>query len=720
MSEDVVESVVVESQPRFRFRWRYAALAFILLLAAFLRFWQLDSLPPGLYHDEAYNGLDALSLLNGETFPIFYEGWELYAADAHKDRPVEESQRPIFFEGNFGREPLHIYLMALSISVFGPTPFAIRFVPAAAGVAAVFMTYLAAGILLGRGQREGVGDRYRGWMPLFAAFMMAVFYPAVTFSRFGIRAMLFVPISTAVVYFFWRGIRTVDQKLRDDSDQPFTSFNVQLGTFTPGWFILAGFFLGLGLYTYAAARIFPLLFVAFVILWFWRDRQAMRHQWGNIAVMALMAFFVALPLLLYFLRYPYFFIFRSRYVANRGAGTYPGQPWLTWFNNIRRVALGLVWEGEMHLRHNLPGRPFLDPVQSFFTTLGFIHIIQQRLRRHHVFLALWFLIMLLPSLLSGDAPHFGRMIGAAPPAAMLAALGADWLARTIGGRLSRQGNVEQELLNTYSRRFGIGFWVLIPLFLISCAITVRDYFQQYANHPDLAAAFYVSDWELGQYAAALPADTVAYLAPTQEQMATIYFALGGEIARLRSFYSPNNTLVPLGNPGQETAYLIRPLAAPTLARLAAVFPQNAIEQTDQDFTALLVGADAPWLLPQRESDASWGGAISLLGWSAQQVGGQLNITMYWWANVKMVRSYTAFVHLLDGEGNLVTQWDRLPEGYPTIDWQPQERVVDTYTLDLPPDLPPGEYFIQSGFYHLPSDERLGEPAFLGGVALVRP
>ena len=44
-------------------------LLVILALAAFLRLWQLDSFPPGLYHDEAYNGLDALSLLQGKTFP---------------------------------------------------------------------------------------------------------------------------------------------------------------------------------------------------------------------------------------------------------------------------------------------------------------------------------------------------------------------------------------------------------------------------------------------------------------------------------------------------------------------------------------------------------------------------------------------------------------------------------------------------------------------------
>jgi 4-amino-4-deoxy-L-arabinose transferase-like glycosyltransferase len=319
MTEELVQPDEGGRLSRLRFRRRYAALAGILLVAVFMRFWQLDSLPPGLYHDEAYNGLDALSLLNSETFPIFYEGWELYAEDAHRDRPVEETQDPIFFEGNFGREPLHIYLMALSIAIFGPTPFAIRAVPAAAGVLAVLTTFLAADILLGRGQREGMRDRYRAWIPLFSAFIMAIFYPAVSFSRFGIRAMLFVPISTAAVYSLGRGVRAVDENLRDDSDTPFTSFDVRLGTFKPGWFIAAGFFLGLGLYTYAAARIFPFLFVAFVVMWFWRDRQVLRAHWGNMTVMVVTGFLVALPLLLFFLRYPYFLVFRSRFVANRGS-----------------------------------------------------------------------------------------------------------------------------------------------------------------------------------------------------------------------------------------------------------------------------------------------------------------------------------------------------------------------------------------------------------------
>jgi 4-amino-4-deoxy-L-arabinose transferase-like glycosyltransferase len=139
--------------------WTAVFLLLILALAAFLRLWQLDTLPPGLYHDEAYNGLDALSLVQGKTFPQFYEGWELYAQDAHGDKPPEPTRFPIFFEGNYGREPLHVYLMALSIWLFGATPFAIRFVPAISGVLAVLLTYFAAKELLDVREKPGETDQ---------------------------------------------------------------------------------------------------------------------------------------------------------------------------------------------------------------------------------------------------------------------------------------------------------------------------------------------------------------------------------------------------------------------------------------------------------------------------------------------------------------------------------------------------------------------------------
>ena len=315
------------------FTWspRYFLLLAILL-AACLRLWRFSELPPGLYHDEAYNGLDALSLVQGKSFPQFYEGWELYAQDAHGDHPPAPTRWPVFFEGNYGREPLHVYLMALSIWLFGATPQAIRLVPALAGILAVLTTYLAAKELLA-GEDNAPFLRHA---PLLAAFSLAILYPAVHFSRFGIRPMLFVPVETLTVYFFWRGMNRAERAAPS--------------------FLWAGFFLGVGIYTYAVARLFPLLFVAFVPLWFWQDRAALARHGRHVALMAGASLVTALPLLLFFARYPYFFVFRLAYVANKGLGAVEGRPWLTWLNNVWRVIGGLFWQGESHLRHNLPGR----------------------------------------------------------------------------------------------------------------------------------------------------------------------------------------------------------------------------------------------------------------------------------------------------------------------------------------------------------------------------
>jgi hypothetical protein len=83
----------------------------------------------------------------------------------------------------------------------------------------------------------------------------------------------------------------------------------------------------------------------------------------------------------------------------------------------------------------------------------------------------------------------------------------------------------------------------------------------------------------------------------------------------------------------------------------------------------------------------------------------------------MERSYTAYLHLLTPEGELVAQLDRLPDGYPTSDWHPGEVIIDSYAIQLPADVGPGKYFLQSGFYYLPAQERLGEPALIGEIEL---
>ena len=117
------------------------------------------------------------------------------------------------------------------------------------------------------------------------------------------------------------------------------------------------------------------------------------------------------------------------------------------------------------------------------------------------------------------------------------------------------------------------------------------------------------------------------------------------------------------------------------------------------------------------SDLSWGGAIALQDWQAESSGDLLKVTLTWQAIVEMARDYTVYVHVLAQDGSLIAQSDRLPDGYPTGDWQPNEVVTDVFEVALPENLQSGRYRLQSGFYYLPTLERLGEPLVLGEIEI---
>ncbi|MEM7334635.1 MAG: hypothetical protein AAF490_21345 [Chloroflexota bacterium] len=730
-------------------------LVVAVLLAAFFRFWQLNTLPPGLYHDEAYNGLDALSLTEGATFPIFYEGWELYSQDAHAERAPTETRFPVFFEGNYGREPLHVYLMALSISLFGVTPFAVRAVPAISGVIAVITTYFAASVLLREGNRarsDGGKDTlsphrrvalslYRlYYAPAFAALALAILFPAIHFSRFGIRAMVFVPIETLTVALFWLGIDTL--QARSEGTLPSQSPNSTISQSFPRriarspafYFITAGFFLGLGIYTYAAARLFPLLFILFIPLWLWHSKR-WQSYWKYAAMMAGMSILTALPLLLFFYRYPYFFIFRIAFVSNKGTGTVDGRPLLTWFFNIGRVIRGLFWQGENHLRHNLPGRPYLDVIQSGLFGLGVGAYFYRWYRIRPIFLGLWLGVMLLPSILSGDAPHFGRLTGAAPVVAILVGIGAAWVVGIRDWRLGARGwglgtggrgletgdrststqsanKTQNSSLNYQHPITNVQLLtIILLLFLASSFITYRDYFNRYANHPELETDFYLADWELGQYGAQQDDETVLYLTPTQEEMATIYFGLA-DPERIQS-YAGGEGLVPLGRPDETAVYFIRPIGDNKALTQLNDLSQTPVEWVELENVWAVNGQFSPdSFRGYQASDHLWDDKIRLTQFNVNQSDTQISVSLLWETVSEMERPYTAFVHLLDADGNVAAQLDRPPAGYPTTDWLVNEGIHDVYTVNLPPDLLAGTYQLQTGFYYLPTLELLGTPVQL--------
>src|SRR5450759_2576515 len=99
-------------------RWRdWLPLFIILIVGAALRFYRIGELPPGLYRDEAFYGLDALGVLRGHP--------------------------AIFFAANNGREGLFMYLLALGIAFLGRTPLALRIVSASIGTLTLVAIYAA-------------------------------------------------------------------------------------------------------------------------------------------------------------------------------------------------------------------------------------------------------------------------------------------------------------------------------------------------------------------------------------------------------------------------------------------------------------------------------------------------------------------------------------------------------------------------------------------------
>lgn len=83
-----------------------------------------------------------------------------------------------------------------------------------------------------------------------------------------------------------------------------------------------------------------------------------------------------------------------------------------------------------------------------------------------------------------------------------------------------------------------------------------------------------------------------------------------------------------------------------------------------------------------------------------QAGQPLTVTLEWYALSEPSTSYKVFVQMLDEQGKLVAQRDNIPcmGACPTSAWIKGEYIQDSYQLDLPANLPAGNYRIIFGMY----------------------
>jgi 4-amino-4-deoxy-L-arabinose transferase-like glycosyltransferase len=152
--------------------------AAILILATVLRFYKLDKVPPSLNWDEIAAGYNAYTIAN-------------WGADEYGNK------FPIVFK-NFGddKHPVHIYITALVVKIFGLSDFSTRASSAAVGVLSVFAIYFLAKELF---KSETAG--------LLSALFLTVSPYAIHFSRGLWEANFALFFFTAGLASFFIGIR---------------------------------------------------------------------------------------------------------------------------------------------------------------------------------------------------------------------------------------------------------------------------------------------------------------------------------------------------------------------------------------------------------------------------------------------------------------------------------------------------------------------------------
>ncbi|MDX1416006.1 MAG: hypothetical protein R3293_17550 [Candidatus Promineifilaceae bacterium] len=132
--------------------------------------------------------------------------------------------------------------------------------------------------------------------------------------------------------------------------------------------------------------------------------------------------------------------------------------------------------------------------------------------------------------------------------------------------------------------------------------------------------------------------------------------------------------------------------------------------------AVIVVAEPPAMLdvsPTDQLDLHFQDeTFSLAGFNlaAKQLrpGDNLAVTLFWQAQTPARRPYTVFNHLLDNEGNLITQQDNWPVNgsWPPTCWRDYGVIVDSYALTLPQDIPAGQYKLITGMYDARTGARL--------------
>ena len=637
-----------------RFR-HYLPIILILLVALFARAYNLATVPPGLDGDEMFNGWDASRAL--------------------KEKPT------VYFPANFGREPLHIYLMALTTRVLETTAWTLRLPMVLNGVVGIALTYALATRFFNRR------------VALLTSALIALSLWPLRVDRVALRAGLQPTFQVAAVYALWRALE---------------KRNVH-------WTVAAGLLNGLVLYTYTAGRIFPLV----VILWVGtRVLIERKLPWRHLLAVGAIALLTLAPLGLFAIRHPETFNNRINELNYDLQRMRQGNLTPLW-DSITATAGMFTQAGDPKWRYNVADRPIFDPVTGLFFYLGLILSLIRVQRPAYLLMVIWLPIMLAPTIFSIGTPSFWRSVGAMTPIYLMPALGADFVWKKIHQWL--KGDRAQQLSRTVLTVMAAGGLILVG------ADTWHDFFTIWPRNPEVlktfeadlaAAARFLNTYRPDETPVWVSSDYPSDLSRTLLKYQTDY------PGPVRWFDGRKATIWPAGWVGQDVL-MIFTWSSPPNPDAEAVLDEYAIyEESDPAGRPHLwiyripgeALSETPWQ-PQQTVDGRFTQNREILGYNVPtqvERRSTADATIYWRVptGVRYDSSDVPFsyVCLLDQSADWCMDRTSQYQMYPIWDWTPGDVVAQRYAVPVPAYVLPQTTAFRVGMFTSRGDIRFADGA----------
>jgi len=265
-----------------------------------------------------------------------------------------------------GHATLYFYLLLGSIKLFGDTVLAVRLPSAIFGVINTFLIYKVFQLVFPK----------KNTLPFFIAFMFITMRWYFNFARFGFEA-------TTVIFFELLGVY---------------AFLLYRKTKSLKYIIMTGIAAGLAYNSYTPGRLFFLL-PSFLLLFERGIRQRITlNPLKRLTFLLVPFILLTIPLNVYFNSNDDNRIYELFYLQNEQLSVSEKTEFT--LQNIQKVSGQFFMKGDINGRHNYPGKPMLNPIQSILFIVGLGVAIKNWRQFHHRLFLVFFLIGILPPLLT--------------------------------------------------------------------------------------------------------------------------------------------------------------------------------------------------------------------------------------------------------------------------------------------------------------------------------